>query len=158
MKIQETWHALFHPPISAPRATILLRIMAGSVFLWEGIMKFVFPNLGIGRFTKLGFPYPGFTAGFVAWVEIIGGILMILGWITRPVAIAFIIEMLTAMLSTKIRLFAGNYPLALPPSPPQTGFWAVLHEIRSEYAQLAISGFLFLAGPGPLSLDAKKES
>src|SRR5262249_1063084 len=145
---------LFHPPTEGPRATLILRAMAGSVFLWEGIMKYVFPNLGVGRFTKLGFPFPGLTAGFVAWVEIIGGILMILGWITRPVAIAFIIEMLTAMLSTKIPIFLGRYPLALPPAPPQEGFWAVLHEIRSEYAQLAVSLYLLLAGPGPVSLDA----
>src|SRR4029077_16006460 len=103
-------------------ATPVVRLRAGGVFLWEGVMKYVFPNLGVGRFTKLGFPLPGLTAGFVAWVEIIGGILMILGWITRPVAIAFIIEMLVAMLSTKIPLWRGTYPLALPPSPPQLGF------------------------------------
>ena len=155
MDIKEMWQALFHPPTDGPRATLVLRVMAGSVFLWEGIMKYVFPNLGVGRFTKLGFPMPGLTTGFVAWVEIIGGILMILGWITRPVAIAFVIEMLMAMLSTKIPMFLGRYPLALPPAPPQTGFWAVLHEIRSEYAQCAVSLYLLLAGPGPISLDAR---
>ena len=31
---------------------------------------------------------------------------------------------------------------------------AVLHEIRSEYAQLMSCAFLLLAGPGPLSIDA----
>ena len=31
-----------NPPPDAPRATILLRLMAGSVFLWEGILKFVY--------------------------------------------------------------------------------------------------------------------
>jgi len=129
--------------------------MAGSVFLWEGILKFVYVNQGIGRFTKLGLPFPGPTATFVAWVEIIGGILMIAGWLTRPVAIAFIIEMIVAILSTKIRLYLGTYPLPLPSSPPQIGIWAVLHEIRSEYAQMMVSLFLLKAGPGPRSLDAK---
>src|SRR5262249_51653499 len=63
-------------------------------------------------------------------------------------------EMVVAMLSTKIGLYLGTSPLPLPPSPPQTGFWAVLHEVRSEYAQLLTVAFLLCAGPGPWSLDA----
>jgi hypothetical protein len=42
----------------------------------------------------------------------------------------------------------------LPPSPPQFGMWAVLHEIRSEYAQLLTTAFLLVNGPGKWSLDA----
>jgi putative oxidoreductase len=42
----------------------------------------------------------------------------------------------------------------LPPVPPQVGLWAVLHEIRSEYAQLLTVAFLLISGPGPLSVDA----
>jgi hypothetical protein len=34
------------------------------------------------------------------------------------------------------------------------GGWAVLHEIRSDYAQIMSCIFLFAAGPGPWSLDA----
>ena len=156
MDMKEMCQALFHPPTNGPKATLILRLMAGSVFLWEGILKYVYPNQGIGRFTKLGFSMPGFTADFVACVEIIGGICLIVGWMTRPAAIAFIIEMIVAMLSTKISMFLGTSPLALPPVPPQTGFWAVLHEIRSEYAQLAVSVFLLLEGPGPTSLEKRQ--
>src|ERR1043166_281438 len=152
MKNQINW--LLHSPLDGPRATILLRVMAGTVFLWEGIMKFVFANQGVGRFTKLGFPAPHFTATADAWLEIIGGILIISGLLTRAIAIPFIIEMLVAMASTKIPMFLGTSPLPLPPVPPQVGFWAVLHEIRSEYAQLASCGFLLLAGPGRWSVDA----
>src|SRR5438105_6713665 len=54
----------------------------------------------------------------------------------------------------KIPLYLGTSPLPLPPVPPQIGFWAVLHEIRSEYAQLASCAFLLLAGPGQWSVDA----
>jgi len=42
----------------------------------------------------------------------------------------------------------------LPPSPPQLGIWAVLHEVRSEYAQLLTTAFLLINGPGKWSLDA----
>jgi len=34
------------------------------------------------------------------------------------------------------------------------GGWAVLHEIRSEYAQIMTCIYLLAAGPGPWSLDA----
>jgi len=58
------------------------------------------------------------------------------------------------MVSTKIALYLGTSPLPLPPVPPQIGVWAVLHEIRSEYAQIMVTIFLLIAGPGRWSLDA----
>lgn len=145
---------LLNPPQSAPRATLLIRLMAGGVFLWEGILKFVYTNQGVGRFTKLGMPFPAQTAHFVAVLEIVGGLLVMFGFLTRLIAIPFVIEMVVAILSTKIALFLGTSPLPLPPAPPRIGIWAVLHEVRSEYAQLICSLFLMIAGPGPLSIDA----
>ncbi|WP_224369563.1 DoxX family protein [Hyalangium versicolor] len=145
---------LFRPPLGGHRAILLIRLMVGGVFLSEGILKFVYTNQGVGRFTKLGFPFPEATATFVGGFEIIGGALLILGLLTRPVALAFIAEMLVAILTTKVSLYLGNSPLPLPPSPPQTGFWAVMHETRSDYAQLMTSMFLTMAGPGLWSLDA----
>ena len=149
------FHWFSSPPLDAPKATILLRLMAGGVFLWEGILKFVYVNQGVGRFAKLGFPFPDLTASFVGGLEIVGGLLILMGLSTRFVAIPFLVEMVVAMLSTKIGLYLGTSPLPLPPSPPVTGFWAVLHEVRSEYAQLLTVAFLLWAGPGPLSVDAR---
>jgi putative oxidoreductase len=145
---------IFSPTDSAPRSTILIRLMAGGVFLWEGILKFVYTNQGVGRFTKLGIPFPGPTAHFVAVLEIVGGLLLIAGFLTRVIAIPFIIEMIVAILSTKISLYLGTSPLPLPPAPPQIGAWAVLHEIRSDYAQIMSVLFLLIAGAGPWSVDA----
>lgn len=154
MEINKLWQWLLNPPTDAPVATILLRLMAGSVFLWEGVLKFVYANQGVGRFTKLGFPFPQATADFDAVLEIVGGLLLISGLLTRLISIPFIIEMLVAMLSTKIPLYLGTSPLPLPTVAPQIGFWAVLHEIRSEYAQLMTTLFLLITGPGRWSLDA----
>ncbi len=142
------------PPVDAPRSTILLRLMAGGVFFWEGLLKFVYVNQGVGRFTKLGMPFPTFAANFVGGLEIIGGLMLLLGFMTRLIAVPFVVEMLVAMLSTKISMYFGTSPLPLPPSPPQVGIWAVLHEIRSEYAQLLTVLFLAINGPGKWSLDA----
>lgn len=148
------WHWLAHPPTDAPAATLLIRLMAGGVFLWEGILKFVFPNQGVGRFTKIGIPFPELSADFVGLLEISGGVLLLLGLFTRFISLPFIVEMIVAILSTKITIFLGVSPLPLPPVPPQTGFWAVLHEVRSEYAQLLTVTFLLIVGPGPWSVDA----
>jgi putative oxidoreductase len=145
---------LTHPPTEGPKSTIFLRLMAGGVFLWEGILKFVYANQGIGRFTKLGMPLPHFTADFVACLEIIGGLLLLSGLMTRLIAIPFIVEMIVAILSTKISLYLGTSPLPLPAAPPKVGMWAVLHEVRSEYAQMLTAVFLMLNGPGRWSLDA----
>jgi hypothetical protein len=62
--------------------------------------------------------------------------------------------MLVAMATTKIALYLGTSPLPLPPAPPTVGIWAVLHEIRSDYAQIMSVLFLGIVGPGPWSLDA----
>lgn len=143
------------PPTDGPTATILLRLMAGGVFFWEGVLKFVYVNQGVGRFTKLGFPFPELTAHGVACFEIIGGLCLMLGLATRVVALLFVVEMIVAMLSTKVGLYFGTSPLPLPLSPPRVGIWAVLHEIRVDYAQLMTSLFLGIAGPGPWSLDRR---
>jgi putative oxidoreductase len=145
---------ILYPTDSAPPSTVLIRLMAGAVFFWEGVLKFVYVNQGVGRFTKLGIPFPAETAHFVAVLEIVGGMLLIAGLLTRVIAVPFIIEMIVAMLSTKISMYLGTSPLPLPPSPPQIGAWAVLHEIRSEYAQIMCALYLLIAGPGPWSVDA----
>ena len=73
---------------------------------------------------------------------------------TRAIAIPFIIEMVVAILTTKVALYLGTSPLPLPPALPKVGFWAVMHETRSDYAQILTCIFLLVVGPGPWSLDA----
>jgi uncharacterized membrane protein YphA (DoxX/SURF4 family) len=145
---------LLYPPTDGPRSILILRLMAGGVFFWEGILKFVYTNQGVGRFTKLGMPFPEVTANFVGGLEIVGGFLLLSGLATRLIAIPFVFEMIVAILSTKIGVFLGTSPLPLPPALPKVGFWAVLHEIRSDYAQIMTTFFLLLNGPGKWSLDA----
>ena len=143
----------FDPPVTGQSSILILRLMAGGVFFWEGILKFVYVNQGVGRFTKLGFPFPAETAHFVATFEIIGGLFLIFGLFTRVAAFYFIVQMIVAVLSTKIDLYLGTSPLPLPPAPPKQGIWAVLHEIRSDYAQILTCLFLLIEGAGRRSLD-----
>jgi uncharacterized membrane protein YphA (DoxX/SURF4 family) len=145
---------LMNPPTDGAKSILLLRLMAGGVFFWEGLLKFVYANQGVGRFTKLGIPFPHFTATFIGGLEIVGGLLLLTGLATRLIAVPFVAEMIVAILSTKIALYLGTSPLPLPPSPPRVGPWAVLHEIRSDYAQILTVIFLLVNGPGAWSLDA----
>jgi len=146
-------HWFSNPPVMGPASILLIRLMTGAVFFWEGLLKFTYPNQGVGRFTKLGFPFPEYTAHFVGTMEIIGGLLILFGLLTRFITFYFIIQMIVAVLTTKISLYLGTSPLPLPPAPPKVGFWAVLHEIRSDYAQIMTSIFLLIEGPGRKSLD-----
>ena len=143
----------FCPPVTGQSSILIIRLMAGGVFLCEGILKFVYVNQGVGRFTKLGFPYPEITAHTIATGEIIGGLLLLFGLFTRVTSFYFIIQMIVAVLTTKIALYYGTSPLPMPPAPPKMGIWAVLHEIRSDYAQILTCLFLLIEGAGRTSVD-----
>jgi putative oxidoreductase len=129
---------------NAPAAVILVRLVVGAVFLSEGIQKFLFPNdLGVGRFIKIGIPAPEFMAPFVGVVEISCGLLILAGVLTRVAAIPLIIDMLVAISTTKIPMLA------------KSGFWAMAHEARVDYAMLLGAIFLLIVGGGAWSIDAR---
>jgi putative oxidoreductase len=142
-----------YPPVTGQSSIIIIRLMAGAVFFFEGILKFMYANQGVGRFTKLGFQFPEATANIIATGEIIGGLLLLFGLFTRYVSFYFILQMIVAVLSTKISLYLGNSPLPMPAVPPQTGIWAVEHESRSDYAQIMACLFLLIGGAGRMSID-----
>lgn len=123
---------------------ILIRLLVGSVFVSEGIQKFLFPaDIGAGRFAKIGIPWPEVLAPIVGSVEIVFGVLVLLGLMTRLAVIPLIIVMLTAITTTKI-------PILL-----EQGFWKMAHEARSDWAMLLSCLFLLIVGGGARSLDAK---
>ncbi len=76
-----------------------LRIVTGVVFAAHGYQKFF--TMGIpgvtGFFTQVGAPLPHVSAILVASVELFGGIALILGLLTRLVAIPLAIDMLMAI-------------------------------------------------------------
>ena len=127
---------------TAPKATFLIRLMIGLVFLSEGIQKFLFPaSLGTGRFLKIGIPAPQVMAPFVGAVEILCGSLLIIGLLSRLATIPLLAVISVAIASTKLpMLFAGN-------------LWGMAHEARTDYSMLMGLLFLLIVGPGPLSID-----
>jgi putative oxidoreductase len=128
----------------AGAATLLIRLLVGAVFLSEGIQKFLFPaSQGVGRFVKIGIPYPGFTAPFVGVVEIVCGALIIAGLLTRLAAIPLLINIAVAIATTKI-------PMLL-----HQGFWPMAHEARTDFCMLLGLLFLGIEGAGRWCLDQR---
>jgi len=118
--------------------------MVGAVFLSEGIQKFLFADkLGSGRFAKIGLPSPEFLGSFVGVFEIMCGILVLIGFMTRLASIPLIIIMLVAFATTKSEVLAHD------------GFWEMLHGSRTDWAMLIGAIFLLIAGAGRWSVDEK---
>jgi putative oxidoreductase len=142
----------------APPATILVRLLVGSVFLSEGIQKFLYPaELAAGRFEKIGIPVPQMTGPFVGGVEIVCGALIIVGLLTRPAAIALLIDSSVAIVSTKIPILLahGFWGFSLP-KLPRYGFWSMMHEARTDFSMWLGLLFILIVGAGrKWSLDAK---
>lgn len=143
----------------APAATILIRVMVGAVFLSEGIQKFLDPvALGSGRFLKIGIPFPELMGPFVGGVEIVCGALVLAGLLTRLAAMPLIINMIVAIVSTKVPILLGHgfWGFSLK-SLSSYGFFSMAHEARTDFAMLLGSVFLFIVGSGRWSLDAECE-
>jgi uncharacterized membrane protein YphA (DoxX/SURF4 family) len=140
----------------APAATFLVRILVGSVFLSEGIQKFLFPELGAGRFAKIGIPAPDIMGPFVGGCEVACGALLIIGLLTRLAAIVLLIDISVAILSTKIPVLLGHGFLGFSlPKVPHYGFWSMMHEARTDFSMWLGLLFLLLVGAGrKWSLDA----
>jgi putative oxidoreductase len=150
-----TWRRLLDT--SAPRATLLVRVLVGIVFVSEGVQKFIYPDaLGAGRFAKIGIPAPQLMGPFVGVVETACGLLILAGLLTRLAAIPLIVDMLVALASTKLPILLGHGYLSFAnPSSSKSGFWSMLHEARTDISMLLGSTFLLLVGAGAWSLDVK---
>ncbi len=142
---------------NAPAATILIRFVVGGIFLSEGAQKFIYPAaLGAGRFARIGIPAPEVTGPFVGCVEIVGGLLLLAGLLTRPASAGLLVTMSVAITSTKGpvllgRSFAGFALQKLD----RYGFLSFLHEARTDLLMLFSLAFLIVAGAGRWSLDAR---
>jgi putative oxidoreductase len=119
---------------------LVLRIFLGLSFFIHGISKF---QNGIGNtagwFESIGIP--GFMGYVVATIELVGGILLIVGFGTRYIAALFLLLMIGATLKVKLAAgFMGNGQGA--------GY-----ELDLAFAVIAV--FLILQSNSVFSLDSK---
>jgi len=125
------------------KTTILIRLIIGAVFLSEGIQKFIFPEIrGAGRFAQIGLPSPDLLGSFVGFFEIVCGVLILIGFLTRLASIPLITIMLVAIATTKADVLTNQ------------GFWEMMHGSRTDWAMLLGSIFLLIQGSGKWSIDS----
>jgi len=101
------------------------------------LQKFLAPDtIGTGRFAKIGFQHPEFWANFTGTSEIICGLPLLLGLITRLAAIPLLIVMFVSFIKTKLPLLIDK------------GFWIMAHEYRTDFAMTMLLLFLLYFGGG----------
>ncbi|HVZ61975.1 MAG TPA: DoxX family protein [Terriglobales bacterium] len=143
--------------VSSDKAVVLIRLLVGWVFVSEGIQKFLFPaSVGAGRFAKIGIPMAASMASLVGTVEIVCGLLLIVGLLTRVAAVPLLVVISTAIVTTKIPMLLGHAYWGLSLSKlDQYGFWSMLHEARTDFSMFLGLVFLLLVGAGDFSLDRR---
>jgi putative oxidoreductase len=131
-------------PAPGPASILLIRLAVGLIFLTQGILKYSDPNMGVLRFTRIGFSHPYFTARFVGTFEILCGLLLLIGLWTRAAAIPLLIVICTAIATTKLpELSRANQ-----------GFWFMVSDARTDFAMLCSLLFLLAVGGGAWSVGA----
>lgn len=124
--------------------TMLIRLIVGLIFLTEGIQKFLFPgSLGTGRFMQIGFNDPAFWAYFTGSFEILCSLFILFGLVTRIASIPLLVIMITAFITTKLPILESK------------GFWAMIHEYRTDFAMTLLLIYLTAYGGGKWSVDSK---
>jgi putative oxidoreductase len=115
----------------------ILRIVTGALFMEHGLQKLF--GLLLDPSQPWHGPPPALSQFWVAGVlETFGGLLIVLGLFTRPVAFVLAGEMAVAY-------FTAHAPRS---------FWPVINGGEHTVLYCFIYLYLFAAGAGPISLDA----
>ena len=115
---------------------VALRLAGATIFIRHGAQKiFTFGFAGVtGAFTQMGVPLPGVMGPLIAVLEFFGGIALLVGLLTRLVALGFVCDMLGAILLVQLKNGFGKYEL--------------------EFLLLGSSLALLLMGGGRFSIDS----
>jgi putative oxidoreductase len=116
---------------------LIARVTVGWVFLWSGWGKLHNLPAITENFVSWGIPFPQVLTPFVSGVEFVGGLLLLLGLMTRISAGALAVTMIVAIKSAK---------------------WDQVDSLEAllgfdESSYFAIFAWLAIAGAGALSLD-----
>ena len=126
------WHGL------APYLLSALRIVAAFLFLQFGTAKWfalpaaIMPGGGTAPIGSL--------AGIAAVLETVGGVLLLVGLFTRPMAF----------------LLSGEMAVAYFYAHAPQGFWTVLNQGTDAALYAFVWLYFSAAGPGPWSIDARR--
>jgi putative oxidoreductase len=116
--------------------TTAVRVVTGALFVAISTGKFVDHMQEAIDFKSYGVPVPDTAVYVVGIVELVGGLLLVVGLFTR-VAALFLAANMVGAISTAGVMEGGSFHLGVAP------------------ALLVAMLFLLWAGPGALALDAK---
>jgi putative oxidoreductase len=125
-----------------PLGDLWLRLVAGGIMIPHSIPKLFgsfAPVLAKNVLGPLGFPGPLYWAYFLGVLELGGGVLLALGLLTRPLALAFAVE--TAVIAAAV-----SWPKGWFYSVPGGG-------AEFPFLLFAVYVAILLRGPGRYSLD-----
>ena len=135
----DTYRRLAGPaPLHTDWGLAVLRVVVGFTFFmhgWQKLFQFGIPGV-TNAFSGMGVPLPAVSAPLVSGLEFVGGALLLVGLLTRPVAILLALDMLVATLV--VHLPGGFF---LP-----NGVEFVLLLLTASLALAAL-------GPGALAID-----
>lgn len=127
-------------PLNLDVALLVLRLTLAAVLLYHGLPKLMNFGATVGAFQGMHIPAPTFTAGFALVVEVLGGILLLLGVAVDIVGILVVIEMIGAIAFVH---WANGFDFT-------KGGW------EHPFTILVMALALALAGPGSYSVGGKR--
>lgn len=124
-----------------PFFLLVTRLFWGILFYFSGMGKLENLEQTASFFQNLGIPFSEFSAHFVAWLETIGGLCLVIGFASRLVSIPLAICMIVALLTAHFESIQNVW------SDPST----LLSQVPFSFLFALLVIFVF--GPGKLSLD-----
>lgn len=122
---------------------LVVRVIVGVVMVVHGWQKLMGGPVGFGLAmnTAFGVPFPVLTGWAVTLVELVGGLLLLLGLASRVTALVLTVELVLAILVVNVHV-----GFVTPMSGGGSGV---------EFPLTVIAGLLVIlfTGPGPVSLD-----
>jgi putative oxidoreductase len=143
MRLIEKLYSLLIRVADSLQSPLLLaiRLYWGWQFMQTGWGKLHDINKVIGYFTELGIPAPALNAYFVSGLEFVGGILLMVGLASRPIALMCVFDMIVAFVT------ADRDNLKLIFSEPDK------FQAAAPYQFLFAWLIILIFGPGLFSID-----
>lgn len=150
--------------VLTPVAALATRVAVGIGFFNTGFGKTQRLDKIAEWFASMGIPAPVFHAWFVSYLELIGGVLLIIGLLTRPIAAMLLGTMVVALMTADRIGFLGALGFAKKEGPEGVtvlGDWSFQGLVRPDSGLLDLAAVVFglllvwilARGPGVLSVD-----
>jgi putative oxidoreductase len=123
--------------MSRDRVLLVLRLFAGGLFVAFGLGKFVNHASELASFKTYGLPAPEIFVLVIGLIEVVGGLSLITGVLTRPAALVLAGDMIGAIVVSGI---ARGEPISLTLAP----------------AELVAMIVLLWTGPGRYVIDLRR--